>query len=233
MKIKDFKGVFQTMNVKFISAKNIGKDYYEIKLEKPKGLTWRPGEHAIFSIPSQKISGKKWRGFSIASTSKENVILLGTRTGNTMSEFKRVLLNLSPGDLVKMRGPFGWFTEQDQKTPVVMIALGVGITPIRALLAEFEHQKDRKVDVIYSSQDIYMFKDIIDEIIQHNESMDITYTSSINETKDAINRLSKQYSNNAYYYISGSLKGIKSVKNQLKENGIKSKRMINDFFLGY
>lgn len=233
MKIRDFKGVFHTSKVKFLSAKNIGEDYYEIRLETPKGLTWRPGEHGIFSIPGKKVNGKKWRAFSIASTPQEGVILLGTRTGKTISDFKKALLSLNEGDLVKLRGPFGWFIEQDMTSPVVMIGLGVGITPIRALLTKFEHQKDRKVDVVYSSQKTFMFKERIEEIINNNESFNITYPVSIEETKKAIDALSMKYSNGAYYYISGSANAIKSIKKQLKSKGIKSRRIINDPFLGY
>jgi NAD(P)H-flavin reductase len=233
MKMKDFKGVTKTIEVKFISAKNISEDYYEITLEKPKGLTWRPGEHAIFSVPNADVSGKKWRAFSIASTPKEGVILLGTRTGKTTSEFKKVFLNLKEGDTVKMRGPFGWFVEQDLTTPVVMIALGVGITPIRALLVKFEHQHDRVVDVVYSSQQTFMFKDRIEEIINHNDSFNISYPKTIDDTKKEINTLVKSHGNNAYYYISGAPNAIKSVQKQLKDSGVKGKRMINDPFMGY
>ena len=42
----------------------------------------------------KKIDGKKWRAFSIASTQKEDVILLGTRTGKTPSSFKKALIRL-------------------------------------------------------------------------------------------------------------------------------------------
>jgi predicted ferric reductase len=221
MKISDFKGVTKTIKVEFESAENIEKDYYEIKLKKPEGLKWKAGEHAIFSIPNKKIQGKKWRAFSIASTPKENVILLGTRTGTDISSFKKTLIELKKGDVVKMRGPFGWFTEQDKTTPVVMIALGVGITPVRALLTTFEHHHDRKVDVVYSSTDVFLFKNRIQEIIDHNKSFNIVYPNTIEDTQSQIDRLSKQYGNHAYYYVSGSSKAIKSVQIQLNNNNVK------------
>lgn len=233
MKLKDLKGALKTRKVSFISATNIENDYYEIRIKKPEGLKWRPGEHAIFSIKDKNLKGKKWRAFSIASTPKEDVILLGTRTGEKISDFKKTLINMKEGETLKMRGPFGWFTEQDKTTPVVMIALGVGVTPIRSLLTKFEHHHDRVVDVIYSSEDTYLFKDRIEEIINHNKSFNVTYTKEIPETKDHIARLASKYKNNAFYYISGSTKAIKSVQSQLKTKGIKGKQIINDPFFGY
>ncbi len=233
MKLKDLKGIGQTMESKFISAENVFGDYYEIKLEKPEVLKWDSGKHAIFSLPNSKIEGKKWRALSIASTPKENVILLGTRTGEKISSFKQELINMKPGEIVKLRGPFGWFTLKDNTTPLVLIALGVGVTPIRSLLVKLEHQHDREVNVIYSSSDFYMFKETIDKVINHNQTFNIEYTKSIEETKEAINNQAKKYENQAQYYVSGPMNAIKSVQTQLKELGIKQDRIIKDPFLGY
>ncbi|MDC0559092.1 FAD-dependent oxidoreductase [Candidatus Izimaplasma bacterium] len=233
MKLKDFKGITKTHETKFISAENVYGDYYEIRLEKPEGLKWDSGKHAIFSLPNNKIEGKKWRAFSIASTPKENVILLGTRTGESISSFKKELVNMNAGEAVKVRGPFGWFTLKDNITPLVLISLGVGVTPVRSLLIKLEHQHDREVNVIYSSSDFYMFKERIEKVINHNHSFKIEYTKSIEDTKQAINNQAKNYGNNAQYYISGPIKAIKSVQSQLKELGIKQDRIVKDPFLGY
>lgn len=233
MKIKDFKGIRNTFETKFISATNVDSDYYVVELEKPEGLKWIPGQHALFTLPSRNVDGKKFRGLSIASTPKEGVILLGTRTGKETSSFKKEFLSLKPGEPVKVRGPFGGFTLKDNTTPVVLISLGVGVTAIRALLVKLEHQHDREVNVIYSSNDFYMFKNRIDEVINHNKTFNIEYTKSIDETVKAINIQAEKYSNTAYYYISGPSKAIKSVQKQLKEIGIKKDRILNDPFFGY
>lgn len=233
MRLSDLKGVFKTSKVKFISAHNLYDDYYEIKLERPQDLFWESGEHAIFSIPGKKVKGKKWRGFSIASTSDENIILLGTRTGKNISSYKDVLLNMSPGELIKVRGPFGWFKVRDDKSPVVFIALGIGVTPIRSLLVDLEGNYEIDLNLIYSSKDFYMFKDRIDQIIDEHPNFKIDYTKSIDKTQSSIESQAKKYGNRAQYFISGSSQAIKSVKKQLKSLGIKSKNIVNDPFFGY
>merc|ERR1711879_526739 len=134
--LKYFKGLFKTSHVEFVKATNVYEDYYEIELKPEAGTSWVSGMHAVFTLPNKKVKGKKFRAFSIASTQKENTILLGTRTGKEVSSFKQALLSMKQGEKVKMRGPFGWFHLMNDSSPIVMIALGVGITPIRALLTE-------------------------------------------------------------------------------------------------
>jgi ferredoxin-NADP reductase len=233
MKLKDFKGIGKTTMVEFIDAKNVFEDYYEITLQAPKGLKWVPGTHGIFSIKDKELKGKKWRAFSIASTPEEGVILLGTRTGKNISDFKKKLTTMKKGDLVKMRGPFGWFTLQDQESPLVMIGMGVGITPIRALLKQLDKKTDRKVDLVYSSDKLFLYEDMINDTVKSNKSFDVQYVNTIEDTVNAYSELAKKHKNDAYYYISGNQNAIKSVKKALKKLNIKSSRMIFDPFLGY
>ena len=108
--------------------------HYTVKLKNDTGLTWVPGEHGIFTLPSKKIEGRKYRLFSIASIPEEGFILLGTRTGKEISSFKQALLTMKPNEKVALRGPFGWLKIQDETSPIVMFANGVGIALIRALL---------------------------------------------------------------------------------------------------
>lgn len=230
MKLSDFKGIFRKNILTVASIENPYEDYYQIKLN-TNNLKWIPGDHAIFTLPNQRVSGKKFRAFSIASTPEENTMLLGTRTGKEISSFKKALINLKPGDPVKVTGPFGWFKLQDDHSPIVLIASGVGITPIRALLKEI--QNDRPISLIYSSKDFYMFGDELDALSESNPNMTLIKTSQRDETTKHINESIDKYKNKAYYYISGSVPMIKSVKQNMKDKNIKGKRIINDPFYGY
>jgi NAD(P)H-flavin reductase len=231
MKLKDFKGVFKKTQLTFIKAEKVGKDYYIIRFEKPKKMVWRAGEHGIFSLKHARYQGRKWHVFSVASSFKEDEILLGTRTGEHISNYKKALISLKKGDVVKLRGPFGWFTEQDAVSPMVLIGLGVGITPIRALLKDNEIS-DKTINVIYSSKETYLFKAELD-LLKENKNLTIKYTKNTVDTNQEIIKAVNLYKNNAYYYIGGSPKAVKSVKKLLKSKGIKGKQIINDPFYGY
>lgn len=233
MKISDFKGVFKRSYAYVESIENPYDDYYIIKLRPENNLGWQPGEHAIFTLPDNKVEGKKWRAFSIASISAEKHITLGIRTGNKISSFKSQLIKMKIGERVQVRGPFGWFRVRDNETPMVMIASGVGITPIRAILKQLENDTTRMIHTVYASKEFHLFGEELSILSDQNESISLIKTESRDETTLAYRELAKSYGNDAFYYISGSMQTIKAIKSSLAEYGIKKKRIINDPFLGY
>ncbi len=233
MKLSDFKGIFKKAILEVQSIENPYEDYFSIKLKPTSKVTWEAGEHGMFTLPNQKVKGKSFRGFSIASIEKEGFILLGTRTGKDVSSYKQVLLSMKRGDKVAIRGPFGWFKIQDEYSPIVMFASGVGITPIRGLLKELENNKNRNIEIIYASNNYYLYGDEIEKIVKNNEKMTFHKVQSAEESKIKIEEISKKYENRAYYYNSGKPNVLKDIKKHLKSLNIKTKRIIDDTFFGY
>ncbi len=232
MKLSDFKGLFKKAFLEVIEVNNPYQDYYTVKMRYPEKLTWIPGEHGLFSLPDHKINGKKWRAFSVASSPDEGYMLIGTRTGKEISSFKNVLINLKQGERVKIQGPFGWFKLFNNNKPVVLIAGGIGITPIRSLLTVLQNKKI-KTEIIYSSRDYYLFENEIDNIVTNNDKINQHKSKDRIETLNSIKSAVNLLNNEATYYISGSMGFIKSIKTELKSNGIKNNNIINDPFLGY
>lgn len=233
MKSADLKRVFYKSKAKFISAENIAADYWIIKLKPIEGLFWKPGEHGIFTIPNKNVRGRKWRVFSVASIPEEGHILIGTRTGKDVSSFKKVLTSLKTGDEVNVRGPFGWFVLQDLKTPIVMVCSGVGITPVRALFKEIEKGNNRFIYLIHASNDHHLFREDITSIARKDEKITLKYTTKGNEIRTELRKAILDKGNNAYYYVTGSPKVMRRVIKQLKDEGIKGRKIINDPFFGY
>lgn len=170
---------------------------------------------------------------SIASTHDEGIVKIGTRMGETPSTWKQKISSMKPGDKINIRGPFGPFKIQDQESPVVMIAGGIGITPFRAILKQISTEKQRDIVLVYSSNEDYLFKAELDAIAKNNDKITIHYVSGREEVSSLIAEYAKKYSNDGYYYISGAPSMIKSIQSQLKENGITKKRILNDSFQGY
>jgi ferredoxin-NADP reductase len=233
MKISDFKGLFKKSVLTIESVINTHGDHYEIKLKPEFGVLWNPGEHGIFKLPNNKVEGKKWRAFSVASVPEEGVMIIGTRTGKEISSFKKELISMQKGDQVGLRGPFGWFKIQDSITPIVMVAGGVGITPIRALLKRMENDVSRPAEVVYSSSDYHLFGDEIQAIVTSNEKIILHKTGNREDTSAALNDLTTKYKGNAFYYVSGSQPFISSIKKQIIAKGVKKNRIISDPFFGY
>lgn len=228
MKLSDFKGIFKTNKIKFKGKNNIEKDYYIFDFEVPKGLIWEAGEHGIFTFSNLKIKGKSFRAFSIASSPNENIIKIGTKISDTPSDFKAKMINLNPGDIMNLRGPFGWFKLPKGNKNLLFIAGGIGITPIRGLYQKIKFEKlSHKATLIYIS-DSYIFKEDLDTISNSENIYTNSRTEFYKEIENFLNNNKPDY-----IYISGNPKLIKQVSKTLKNNGISKKKIINDPFMGY
>lgn len=233
MKISDFKGAFKKNTVTIESIDNVFDDYYVIALNKPDNMTWEAGEHGVFTLPGRKVKGQPFRVFSVSSIPEEGKVLIATHANEPVSDFKHKLLSMKKGDQIKVRGPFGWFKIQDTTSPVVMIVTGIGITPARAIIKSIEHEETRPIHLVHSSPTEHLYKETFEEISKKNRDFHPVYTTSKEETIETYTALAKVHGNDAYYYLSGKIKIIRSTKKELKKLGIKGSRIINDPYIGY
>lgn len=230
-KIKYLKGAFKKTDSEIESIENPFGDYYVIKLKPQSELTWKPGEHGIFKIVDKDIKGKDYRIFSVASIPEEGNLLIGTRIGNEPSSYKKALISMKKGEKIKVTGPFGWFLVKDKVSPMVLFASGVGITPIRGILKQVENEQDRPIEIVYVSNQYYLFEEELEEIRNKNPMIKLHKVKTPNGAQDRLIKLAKKYKNNAYYYISGAPAVLRSISKLLKTKGIK--KIIHDEFDGY
>ncbi|MFA4954041.1 MAG: FAD-dependent oxidoreductase [Patescibacteria group bacterium] len=110
-----------------------------------------PGQWVMLHVygTEGQLDGKA--AYSIASSpeeSKDKILLaIKLREG-----FTRRIKDLRAGDIVGIQGPFGAFTPRDSDTPLVMLAGGIGITPLRSMVRAFE-KSERPMTLIYSNRD--------------------------------------------------------------------------------
>lgn len=220
------------IEAEIISIVNESDDYFSIKLKPLEEFTWLPGQFVIVRMPNSEINGKDKRTISIASTPEEGYILLGTRTGQEISNFKKELLSFKKGEKVEIQGPMGNFTKRDEKLPMILIAGGIGITPIRGLLKSLENDENVEMDLIYSSKH-HIYLDLFEKLEEKNKKFNFYKAMSREEAGNKINELVAEKGNNAYYYISGTTKMAKSVQEYLLNNGIEKEHVICDMMTGY
>lgn len=233
MKIRDFSGLRKKTTIRLVKKQAFEDNQYVFEFD-TGDATWLPGQHGIFSIPNKHVEGKKWRAFSVASTPEEGVIRIATKIIDQPSSFKERLRNLQEGEEVSVRGPFGWFYRQDNTTPMVMVAMGVGITPILSIVNQ--HASDlaeAPLHVIYAAPVEHLLKDMLDEAAKKSMAITVSYVSGAEEAEELLDKDLATYRDNAYYYISGAPAPVASVKNHIKGAGISGSKIIADAYMGY
>ncbi len=101
-----------------------------LRLEPPPGFHHHPGQHAVLRLQTDQ--GPDLRPLSIASPPDAEVLEFATRIGP--SAYKQAFAALEAGDRVKVSRPMGSF-RLDPSRPAVMVSGGIGITPLRSMLA--------------------------------------------------------------------------------------------------
>jgi len=215
------------------SIRNPFGDYYIINITTEEKIQWIPGQYGIFKLEEAIEGDKNQRIFSFASIVEENEIILGTRTGPSISKYKNVFLNLKPGAQIAIKGAMGKFTLRDDNDPIVMIAGGVGITPIRSIFKELEKENSRDVELVFSSMDHYLFFDDLKAVAENDQKILVHAVSDPESTQEKIKEMTDKYRNGALYYISGSPGLIKAIKALLLDENIDEGRIIFDSFTGY
>ena len=79
-------------------------------------------------------------------------LIAATRMRDTA--FKRVLQDLPIGTEVKLDAPYGDFTlHKTQSTPAVFIIGGIGVTPVRSMIAQATHDKTaHRITLLHASR---------------------------------------------------------------------------------
>ncbi|WP_214370057.1 ferric reductase-like transmembrane domain-containing protein [Pseudonocardia sp. H11422] len=128
-------------------------------------MTFAPGQFAWLRLRRSVLVAEE-HPFSIASgTSPEGRVEFTIRH---VGDYTRLLSNLRPGRTVYLDGPHGTFTvDHVQATGLVLIAGGVGITPMMSMLRTLADRGDRRphrLVVCARTPAELLFSDEIDEL---------------------------------------------------------------------
>lgn len=232
--LKDILPIFKKYDITLKeSYKELG-DIYTFVFQSDKAVNWKAGQHGIFTITHKKIK-KAIRPFSLASTSEEGHIKISMRIGDNPSEFKKAILELSPGMRMNMRGPIGNFYIQDNK-PTLLIAGGIGITPYRAIIKDLTYSKEKKPNImklIYiDSNDEYIYKEEFDTLCNELD-IKLSYLTKREELTKVIEKFVADNGNSGNYFVVGTKKMTDSITKFLKEQEIEKSNIKHDVFFGY
>ena len=232
--IQDILPLFRKIDITFSESYKDLNNVHSFIFEKGEDVNWKAGQHGIFTITHKKIK-KSTRPFSVASSASEGVIKLTMKISDNPSEFKQAMLELKKDMKISMRGPIGPLYI-NEANPSLLVAGGIGITPFRAMLKEFEIKDGQIPSILHllyiDSQGSFVYKDEL-EAIAKNIPLKVDYISSKNELYNHIETFTTSYSNMGKYYLGGPKSMVDTVSEFLKGKDIKKSNIKKDVFFGY
>lgn len=143
-----------TYTLTLLDKHHIAKDTMAFHWECPEGFEFKAGQLGDFTLinPSEQDEKGNTRPFSFVYAPSEHKLITATRIRDTA--FKRTLKDLPEGSKVEFDAPHGTFTlHKTESTPAVFVIGGIGITPIRSMIAEATKQKTaHDLTLLYSNK---------------------------------------------------------------------------------
>ncbi len=150
--------MIQNLEVQVIETKQETPTIKSIKLEK-NNFEYKPGQYAMMDLETG--DDESIHPLSISSSPTENFLMFSTKISG--SSFKKKFDGLKPGGKVKIKGPMGIFTLNENFKNIIFLGGGIGITPFRNMIKYATDKKlPIKLTLLYSNK-------IPDEICYNEE----------------------------------------------------------------
>lgn len=203
-------------------------------------LNYLAGQFIEITLPHTADDRGQRRWFTLSSSPTDELIAITTRLLSEPSSFKKYLNSLKPGDTVHASHPMGDFVlPRDRAIPLLFIAIGIGITPIKSILSYLvaEHEA-RAVRILYAAkteQDL-VFLDLVTRIdpeasLYVSRPIEAGTSPQKITTQNVIDAARKL--EDPYIYMSGPEEAVEILFTELREAGIKDSRLVTDYFQGY
>ncbi len=204
----------------------------------PEGFNFTAGQYMLVDLGDQLV-----HPLSLSNCPEEAEFIEFTKR-MTGSPYCSRLESLKKGDVISVKGPAGEFCIADSSETLVMIAGGIGITPIRSMLTSLEKEKGNigTVILIYGNlnrEDI-AFRDELENLkladyhLVHVLS-DTTGIKNAYQGFISADIISKEVpgGSNALYMLSGPPVMVEAIKKALDTIDVAEDRIRSDIFLGY
>jgi ferredoxin-NADP reductase len=212
-----------------------------------KDVQYKAGQYFFVTI---RISGQEAEHhFTISSspTETEKAGYLEFTKRITTSDYSRALARMKPGDWARLQGPEGDFTLPLRRTDMAFLSGGIGITPLRSMLRYIvDRRLEHNVVLIYGNNnwENVAFRDELDRIAGTHSNIRVEYVLSGPDfppgwsgkkgfiTKELVTEVVPDYKKRTFY-LSGPIKMVLSLEEQLAAINIPKKHIKRDYFPGY
>lgn len=240
----------------FIKKEKIAKNTWSFYFDRQKipQYSFKPGQYTRVTLPFHPIDGNgNYRLFTTCSSPlQKEYLMITTRIqddSSKVSDFKKHFASLSIGEEVQFFGPMGGFyLQEDNLTPRIFIAGGIGITPFYSMLM-YASKKQLKIPLLlfssFSTVEEICFRQELQDAALKNEHIKIIYTvSHPRESKTTwtgeVGRVSKalieKYALNiqkSIFMVVGSMPMVEETVDLLNNMHVAEEKIKVEQFLGY
>ncbi len=217
------KIVSRNHSAKFLRYESASSDAVKLSFRVEFPFPYKPGQYVWVQMPHLKYPDPKGdrRAFSILNpfdNSGEIQILFRSSS----SGFKRSILELNSGEEIFLIGPFGssFFLPSDNRTPLVLVAGGVGVAPfINLVQSAVTFGYGASIDLICADQStdrMPLHQTLLDSI-KNYPAIHYSFFSHILQSEDIENI---PFSAEHLYYISGTQGFVDHVHGLLCRRGV-------------
>lgn len=214
---------------------------------------YKAGQYITVRMPTPDGS-TTMRNYSLSDTSGQDYFRISVKKedsvkANTPHGYVSNLLHdkRTVGDTIEIAPPCGEFFlkhNEGNESPLVLLAAGVGITPILSILkAALETMPNRQIIFIHAclNEDVQPFKDTLDALAKRHSTLNVYYRYSEQETTKREGNSSTGYVDAAFmeihaikdsadYYFCGPKPFMIPIYRNLRERGVPLSQMNFEFF---
>ena len=231
------------MHVTFVRSEPVAADITSFWFRPEKPVHYIAGQFTELHLPHAGADNRgERRWFTLSSSPTEELVSITTRL-NTQdgSTYKKSLAQLQAGAQLHLADPMGDFVlPKDTRTPLVFIAAGLGITPVRSMVRWLQDTgEQRDVQLLYAASrpDQMPFLDLLrvyplqlTPLVKHPAEEYRGETGSV--TMERILAMADTKTE-PYIYLSGPELLVERLYKQLIAHGVPNERLVTDYFPGY
>lgn len=197
-----------------------------------------PGQYlTVYFKDSTTHEGK---AYSLSSAPGERLAI----TVRAIGEFSNKIAALKPGDRLAVSRPYGFFTPESNLSPLVLIAGGIGIAPMRSIVRESRAgQATRQIALFHSARTLgdAIFRPEFLTLAQTMPNFSMTYfvtrEEPPGEDKVLAGRMNAKtvlkrtpWSEHTEFLVCGSIPFARDLWRDLREHGVSEDRILTEAF---
>lgn len=230
--------ILKVVKLKLLSKKQETSDVTSFIFEYPTEITYQAGQFFHYVLHHRPTDDRgSDRFFTNAAAPFEKKVMITTReTKDKGSSFKKKLFSLVEGKSIEVSNVSGDFVLADMTKEYIFIAGGIGITPFRSMLVQFDHEGQMpKIALLYANKEAgnVVYKEELEMISKKYPQFTLQYVFSpehIDEKK--IKEVIPDFATKVFY-ISGPEPMVDALGEALKTMSLPEENLKQDWFPGY